>query len=69
MRYFLIFIGVILASTFSIFDAYGLWIPLSPQELVENSDTIFVGDIISIAEVEREYESQIARGWNNKRGQ
>ena len=47
-------------STFSAF-AYGLWVPLSPQELVENSSTVFVGNITDIGEVERQYQSQIAR--------
>ena len=60
MKYFLIFIGIILVFTFSIFDAYGLWIQSSPQELIKESKTIFVGNITGITEVERQYQSQIA---------
>ena len=61
-KYILIFLGIIfLISTFSISDAYGLWIPSSPQELIDESKTIIVGKITDITTVEREYQTQIAR--------
>lgn len=42
-------------------SAHGMWFPLSPEELLEQSDTVFVGTVTAITPVDVEYESQIAR--------
>lgn len=45
----------------SIDSAAGLWIPASPEKLVQQSKTIFVGNITRINLVDVEYQSQMAR--------
>lgn len=63
MKYFLIFliligfVGLFLSDNI----VYGLWVPLSPEELIEQSKTIFVGTVIDITPVDVEYQSQIAK--------
>lgn len=41
--------------------AYGWWIPLSSEELIEQSKTIFVGTVTAITPVDVEYQSKFAR--------
>ncbi len=36
-------------------DAYGMWIPLSPEDLIEQSVIIFVGTVIDVHDVDIEY--------------
>ncbi len=43
------------------YDAFGWWMPLSTEELIQESKTIFVGTITGIAPVEVEYQSQMSR--------
>lgn len=57
----IIFLVFVLGVSFVIPDAFGLWIPLSPEQLVEESNTVFVGKIIEIKPVDVEYQSQISR--------
>lgn len=62
MKHFVIFLvligfGVFLFGNYT----YGLWIPLSPEELIEQSETIFVGTVTAVNPVDVEYQSQIAR--------
>jgi len=42
-------------------QTYALWIPLSPEELVEQSGTIFVGTITDVTPIYVEYQSQITK--------
>lgn len=42
-------------------QAYAMWEPLSPQELVEQSKTILVGTITSITPADVTYQSQISQ--------
>lgn len=60
MKYYAIILGTILVMTFSLVDAHGLWVPSSPQKLMEDNNTVFVGTIVDIANVERQYQSQIS---------
>ena len=62
MKYFviLIFLGISLIIPYVTPDTFGLWIPLSPDDLLEESKTVFVGTVTGITLVDREYQSQIA---------
>ena len=59
MKYFLILMLLFGFVGFSIIveDVYGLVIPLSPDELYEQSQTIFVGNITSVNNLEFEKSS------------
>lgn len=48
MRYFVIFLVLITVSLLSINSAYGIWLPQSSQELLEESQVIVVGNITSV---------------------
>lgn len=63
MKYFVILLILIGFSGSFLFDnyAYGMWMPLSPEDLMEQSKTIFVGTITAVNLVDVEYQSQIAR--------
>lgn len=41
--------------------AYAMWVPLSQKELLEQSKTIFVGNVTSVTPINVQYQSQIAR--------
>lgn len=61
MKYFVIFLVLIgIMMTFPQ-NADALWVPLSPEKLLEESQTIFVGIVTSITPVDVEYQSSIAR--------
>ena len=47
MKYFVVLL-VLITSFLSISSAYGLWIPQTPQELLEESQVVFVGTIESV---------------------
>jgi hypothetical protein len=49
-------------------NAYGMWRPLSPEALMEESKTVFVGTITAVTPVDVEYQSQTARDGANKNG-
>lgn len=61
----ILYLGIIIALTVLVgffgFQAYALWVPLSTQQLLEQSKTIFVGNITAVTPVEVQYQSQIAR--------
>jgi len=62
MKYFVIFLILIGSGAFLFGNhTYGLWVPLSPEELIEQSKTIFVGTVTAVNTVDVEYQSQIAR--------
>lgn len=63
MKYFVVFLFLIgfLGSFLFVNNAYALWWPLSPEELIEQSGTIFVGTVTVITPVDVEYQSQVAR--------
>jgi len=52
MKYLVIFLIAI--SFFTVSTAYGVWLPQSPEELLEESQVIFVGTITSVDELELE---------------
>lgn len=52
MKYFLIFL--IASSFFMTGAAYGIWFPQSPEELLDESQVIFVGTITSVDKLELE---------------
>lgn len=54
----LIIIGIIALFTFVFDDAvYGLWMPQSPEDLMEQSNMIFVGNVTSVNVIEFEKSS------------
>ncbi|MBI3640277.1 MAG: hypothetical protein HY223_08190 [Thaumarchaeota archaeon] len=59
MKYVIILIFLGFTSLMLSYDniAHGLWIPQSPQELLENSDVIFVGNITSVKVLKFEKQS------------
>lgn len=63
MKYFVIFL--VLTGFAVLFlsgnNAYGLWVPQSPQELIEQSETVFVGTIqsVNVLEFERSNEHHV----------
>lgn len=59
MKYFVIFLIIIgFAGLFPLVNhAYGLWIPESPDTLLEQSQTVFVGNITSVNVLEFEKSS------------
>src|SRR3989338_4486805 len=63
MKYFVIILVLIGFSGSILFGnhVYGLWIPQSPEELLEQSQIIFVGNITTVTPVDVEYQSQVAR--------
>lgn len=63
MRYLLVILVLAAFSIYFLFagQAYALWVPLSPQDLLEQSETIFVGTIAGITPIDVEYQSQMAR--------
>lgn len=68
MRYFVIFlvlVGFVGLIQFGN-NAYGLWIPASPEDLVEQSDTILVGTVTASTPIDVEYQSQISQNGTKK---
>ena len=57
---FLILVGFVGSFLFGN-NAYAIWWPLSPEELIEQSGTIFVGTVTDVTPVDIEYQSQVAR--------
>ncbi|MCV0391964.1 MAG: hypothetical protein K5790_01580 [Nitrosopumilus sp.] len=52
MKYLVMFLVV--CSFFTASTAYGIWLPQSPEELLEKSQVIFVGTIMSVDKLELE---------------
>jgi hypothetical protein len=63
MNYFvaLFFLIVMMGSFLALNAAYGMWMPLSPEDLLKQSKTVFVGTVIEINPVDVKYQSQMAR--------
>jgi len=59
-KYFILFLATMASLSLVDYDAYGLWVPLSPEELLEQSLTIFVGTVTAVSPVDVDYLSQIA---------
>ena len=59
MKYFviLIFLGFVILMLSYNNTAHGLWIPKSPQDLLENSDVILVGNITAVKVLQFEKQS------------
>ena len=58
--YFVIIIGIALlsGSILSWSQAYAMWVPLTTQQLLEQSKTIFVGNVTGVAPVDVQDQSQ-----------
>ena len=54
----ILFLTVVFESLLFQNPAYAMWIPLSPQELLEQSKTIFVGNVTVVTPVDVQYQSQ-----------
>jgi len=61
MKYFVILLILIGSVTVLSQNADGLWVPQSPEKLLETSQTVFVGIVTSITSVEVEYQSSITQ--------
>jgi hypothetical protein len=67
MKYFVILLILIgFSGSFLFNHVYGLWVPLSPEDLIEQSKTIFVGTVTAVNPVDVEYQSSIARDGTKK---
>jgi hypothetical protein len=70
MKYYtviLLFVGISLVLSFSN-TAHGIWIPESPHDLLENSATIFVGNITStkVLQFEEQWSRLVSENGTNK---
>ena len=63
MNYFMVLLVLIgmMSSFLALNTAYGMWTPLSPEDLLKESKTIFVGIVTEVNPVDVKYQSQVAR--------